>query len=65
MFNILIDYNDKFEVKSAQAELSQKPREQDEDFHVEKLTHDEFYQYHTLLFDFEQYTEAKYSEELL
>jgi hypothetical protein len=46
MFNILIDYNDKFEVKSAQAELSQKPREQDEDFHVEKLTHDEFYQYH-------------------
>ncbi len=38
MFNMLIDYNDRFEVKSAQAELFQKPRDQDEDFHVEKLS---------------------------
>ena len=42
MFNILSDYNDRFEVRSAQAELFQKGREHDDDFHVEKLTHDEF-----------------------
>jgi hypothetical protein len=41
MFNILSDLNDRFEVKSAQAELFQKSRDQDEDFHVEKLSHDD------------------------